>query len=129
MRYRQEGTAPVQFCTVLFPYPAGGDVSVEVSPLAATIDDRLPNVSELTSLRIETDTHVDYLVVDRGPVGARKAFAGYETDAQLVYLRHQKDTDRPVKVMMREGRQLLFQGQSLLREDESAEYFTLDGEL
>ena len=115
LRYRQEAVAPVQFCTVLCPHPAGENGSVTVSALNLEVEGRLPtDESRLTGLRIETDMHIDHLIVDRGPVGI-KVFAGYETDAQLMYVRHKKEDNDLVKVMMRGGHRLLFQGQSLLR--------------
>ena len=128
LRYRQERMAPVQFCSVLYPYPAGGSTAVAVSPLEVEVDGRKAVGIRQTGLQIETDTYRDYLVVDRGPVRAHKVFAGYETDARLVYLRHRKEDQGLVKVVMRGGGQLLFQGQSILETRRSVEPFVLDCE-
>jgi hypothetical protein len=116
LRYRQEGAAPVQFCTVLYPHPgkaAAGFVmpldkldrstqnagtrsnerpAVTVSALDIKADGLAsPGADRLTGLCIKTDCYVDYLVLDRGPAGTRKFFAEYETDARLFYARHKAD--------------------------------------
>jgi hypothetical protein len=127
LRYRQEAIAPVRFCTVLYPYPAGENVALAVSPLDARIDGQQRMVgNSLASLRIETDAHIDYLVIERDPAGARKFFVGYETDAQLIYVRHRKEDGGLVKVIMRGGHWLLSQGQSLLETDGLARGLALD---
>ena len=122
LQYRQEAVAPVQFCTVLYPHPAEGGTLVAVSPLNVETKGRLPMEGSLTGLRIETDTYIDDLVVDRGPGGTIKILAGCETDAQLVYLRHDKEDDALVQAIMRGGRKPLFQGRLPLDTDE----FTID---
>ncbi len=129
LRYRQEAIAPVQMCTVLYPHPAGKSVAPAVSALEVEIDDQHRAVgNSLTGLRVEIDDHVDYLVVERDPAGARKRFAGYETDARLVYVRHTRTHDDPVRAITRGGRQLLFQGRPLLRTARRARCLTFDCE-
>lgn len=115
LRYRQERAAPARFGTVLYPYPAGGSTPVTVSPLEGSANDRpLALEQGLTGLQIETQAYIDFLVIDHGFQGGIKDFAGYETDASLVFLRHMKEDNRLAKVIMRGGRQLLYRGQSLL---------------
>ena len=114
LRYRRQAMAPIQFCTVLYPYPAAENVLINVSALDLTVEGK-PSIdeSQLTGLCIETSRHIDYLLLDRNPESSRKFFAGYETDAHLFYLRHQKGEELPAKVLMKSSSQLLFQGQSL----------------
>jgi len=126
LRYRQEAMAPVQFCTVLYPYPAGGNVPLTVSPLQVGVQDQLPADENITSLQIETASHIDYLILDRGSKRARKVFAQYETDAQLFYGRHKKGETFPTKVILRGGKQILFRGQSLLQTEEPIPDLILD---
>ncbi|HLF25780.1 MAG TPA: alginate lyase family protein [Anaerolineae bacterium] len=97
LRYRWVGQAPVQFCTVLYPYPAGGHAPVTVSPLNVRVDGQ-PAAGEswLTRMCIETGLHRDVLVIDRGQAASRKSFEGYETSARMVYLRYRKGDDRPL---------------------------------
>ncbi|MCC6191316.1 MAG: alginate lyase family protein [Anaerolineales bacterium] len=91
VRYRHTGPAPVQFCTVLFPSPAGRPAGVkagvlDVRPSAG--EAAWPAV-EVTGVQIETEAYRDTVVVDRGPSPRRKTFAGQASQARLVYLRQQ----------------------------------------
>jgi hypothetical protein len=113
--YHQQAVVPLQFCTVLYPYQGSKQqVQLNVAPLMVEVQGRLSARSELTGLRLETATHVDYLVIDRGVTGTRKAFGNFETDAQLSYIRCQKEDQQPVIAVVRGGNQLLFKGRSLL---------------
>jgi hypothetical protein len=128
LRYRQKGTAPRQFCTLLYPYPAGESVSVAVSPLDIKVetDNGLPVESRLTSLRIETDAYLDYLIIDSEASRRSKVFAGYKTDAQLIYLRHQKKNNDLIKVIVRGESQLWRHGRPLLKADAHTKRFIFD---
>jgi hypothetical protein len=128
LRYRQEGPVPARFCTVVYPHPTQRRASVKVSPLDVETGSGVPVGSEITGLRVETEAHVDYLIVDRGARETRKAFAGYETDAQLLYIRHDKGEMDPEKVAMRGGRRLLFRGRSLLESQGLGKGFSLDND-
>ncbi|MBI1879019.1 MAG: heparinase II/III family protein [Chloroflexi bacterium] len=130
LRYRQEGMAPIQFCTVLYPYPAGQNASITISAINLEIEPRLPtDQSNFTSLCIETEAHIDYLIVDRGLVGAHKFFAGYESDAQLLFVRYRKEENKLVKVITRGGHRLLCQGHSLFETNGWTKDFVFDCEL
>jgi hypothetical protein len=118
VRYRREDAAPVQFCTVLYPYHqrttathTASAVPIDITGMHGEDDSRL------TAIRIETEAHVDYLMIDRGPIGTHKAFAEYETDAQLVYTRRSKTDLLPISVVARGGRHLSFQGQPITQID------------
>lgn len=133
LRYRQVTTAPAQFCTLLYPHPLGSDVLLSISPpleIKAEVDNQLPPMWKdiVSVLQVETRSYTDYLLVDRGSPGIFKAFAGYKTDAQLIYVRHEKEDGKLTKVIMRQGSQLLFQDQSLLNGNESTAEFILDYE-
>ncbi len=88
LRYRQQTLAPLQMCTVLYPYRSGEEGQVKVSPLA--IEGRASDDPTLTALCIETPTKVDYLVVDRSKRARRKAFAGQEANSPLAFISHRK---------------------------------------
>lgn len=129
VRYRHQGTAPVQFCTLLYPYPAGATPSLNITPLKVEIEGSpAADAVKRTALCIETDRHIDYLLIDQETGGTGKVFAGYQTDAWLLYARHQKKGDAPVKVVMRGGRRLIFQGQALLEGNSLGGDFSLDYE-
>ncbi len=113
LRYRRKGGVPAQFCTVLYPFANQAPPVVTVLPLEVAVEGRRLVANELTGLRIETAGSVDYLVVDRGPVGMRKMFEGYETEAQLTFIRRKRWNGELVKVIIRGGQGLLFQGRSL----------------
>jgi uncharacterized heparinase superfamily protein len=116
LRYRQEKTAPARFCTVLYPHSSEQATALTVSPLDVSleVDQQLLTKNHLTGLQIETDAHIDYLVIAQETEKKIKVFAEYETDAQLIYLRRQKKDHRLTKVILEGGDQLLFRGQPLL---------------
>jgi hypothetical protein len=116
VRYRQERTAPVQFCTVLYPYPASKRAVIRLSPLEVRFkgDQSPADQRRLTGLQIETEAHLDYLLIDQEATGVTKIFAGHETNGYLVYLRRQKKNNQFSKIILRGGDRLLYQGQSLL---------------
>jgi hypothetical protein len=111
LRYRQTRATPARFCTLLYPYAAGEKAEVKLLPVEVKGD--FSDASRVVGLRIETATFSDYLLLDRTKTKRRKFFAGYETDAQLVYLRHSQENSRLVKAVLHGGRQLWFQGQPL----------------
>jgi uncharacterized heparinase superfamily protein len=116
IRYRKVGIVPVVFTTVLYPYSSGNDKDVKVYTLELNIDDGKPNdVSRMTGLRIEMGDYTDYLLLDRGTQGVSKNFNGYQTDAQIAYLRIEKGKNRPLKAVMQGGQYLSFHGKTLLR--------------
>jgi hypothetical protein len=114
LRYRLTGAAPVQFCTLLYPYSAGSKPSVNVSVLDIKLDG-LSDRSRLTSLQIETETYFDYLIIDGESTRRLKVFDGYETDAQLIFLRHRKRSDDLVKMIVRDESQLRRYGREIVK--------------
>lgn len=110
LRYRQQGPAPALFCTVLYPHRAGDERAPAIVPLAVEVAGEARRRAQITALCIDGGTWVDYLLVDRGPAGGRKRFAGYETDAPLAYARHRKADGARVSALADGGR-LLFQGE------------------
>ena len=123
LRLRRQETAPLQFCTILYPHPSGGEVPVRVSPLQLEVGGGQDDIT-FTAVRILTDTFVDHLLVDRGPAGTRKRFGAYETDAQVLYLRQDRDRESPSRVLTRGGTEVLFRGRPLL-EIQSCQSFTV----
>ena len=125
LRYRQVGPAPVEFVTVLYPFhlDRGAMAAVSTLPLAAQSMPAAPG--NPLALAIETETFLDFLVIDQGLISRRKEFAGYETDAFLVYIRRQKEDNLPLKVVMRGGSRLSYEGRSILG-DKVVKGFELD---
>jgi len=116
LRYRKVGIAPVGFTTVLYPYSSANDKNVQVSTLDLNIGGRqLTDKNNVTGLQIETGAYRDYVVLDRGLQSALKNFEGYQTDAQILYLRIDKEKKRLLKAVMQGGQHLCFHGKSLLR--------------
>jgi hypothetical protein len=105
LRYRQETHAPVQFCTVLYPFPAGNRMSVSVDrlkvdgPNLEIKDDAGPAIG----ICVQTATFTDYLVMDQRTECSPKEFAGYETDAQLAYVRQRKDDNHSKELVITTG--------------------------
>jgi hypothetical protein len=99
LRFRLQGAAPVKFCTVLYPHRIGSTPSVTVTALALE-DEPNPNIL-LTALQIETADHVDDLLLDQSPTCEIKRFKGYQTKAQLIYLRHKKSSGELIKRIVR----------------------------
>jgi hypothetical protein len=118
--HRRVAMAPVHFCTLLYPRRAEDSASPVVLPLAVKRDGRRTSAAHhLTSLQIKTDTHVDYLIIEQEPTKTSKYFLGYETDAQITYLRHRPKDGKLVKAIVGGEGQLLFQGQPLSGADDS----------
>ncbi len=81
LRLGQEVHAPVQFCTVLYPFRVGEEPSIRVSRF--TVDDRATNDSTLTALRVETPDRVDSLIIDRAGGTSRRGKGHAETPARV----------------------------------------------
>jgi hypothetical protein len=116
LRCRLTGEAPTRFCTVLYPHAVGQNATIAVEPLDIALAGQPAHIADrFSAIRVETDRHIDYLAIDRGPAGAVKRFAGYETDASLVYVRHAKADGHRERVICHGGSQLLYQGQPAKR--------------
>lgn len=89
LRYRQEALAPVQFCTVLYPYRRGEAAPVKISPLP--LEGQGGADPALTALCIETPSRLDYVVIDRGIAARRKVFAGQEVNGPLAFISRGKE--------------------------------------
>jgi hypothetical protein len=115
LRYRREGPAPVQFCSVLYPCPSGDVPAITNLGPNVKVETRSnpERIISLTALCIESGQYTDRLIIDRGPAGTHKVLAECETDAQLLYLRQRKSDNKLVKAVMRGGRLLLWHGQPL----------------
>lgn len=122
IRYRQTGQPSLQFCTVLYPFPAGKQVSVEVTPLTLQYESR--NNSDIIGLQIALDSYIDYFVLDDTPE-RHKQFNSFTTDAQNLYIRT-KNKDDLVKVIMRAGHILNHAGMPILTQDRSLDRFLFD---
>jgi len=113
--YRKDVQVPTSFTTVLYPHPAKSKTELRVSALKVTTSDGKPvDETVITGLRVETAEHVDTCIVAHDGAPSWKAFAGYESDGDLIYVRRRKGDGAISKIIKRGGRRLSFQGKSLL---------------
>jgi hypothetical protein len=56
-----------------------------------------------------------------------RIFAGYESDGDLIHVRRRKDDGAIVRLIMRGGQRLSFQGRSLLNAQDLPQGSALDG--
>src|SRR5690606_26776466 len=107
LRYHRQAAAPTTFCTLLYPQPAQAELSpVQVVQLPVTTDPTRLDATTISALCMDTGDSLDYLVIAPGTAGIAKRFAGYETDAELLYMRRQKANDTLVALEMHNGSQL-----------------------
>jgi hypothetical protein len=114
--YSKTAHAPTAFQTVLYPCPPGALPRVEVAPLEVTVSGQQSRFAPTTTgLRLEIGEYVDHLVIAHDGVPCHKAFAGYKSDAGIVYIRQHKDSNTFGKIMLRQGQALSFHGKPLVR--------------
>lgn len=113
--YQQSIKGPDHFDTLLFPYKSGSP-SVEVLPA----DHSLGSAATALKLSIRSDaltTEAYYFLVHRPETGQRETFAGFETDASMVYL-SLKPNGEPEQIFMQDGSYLrTSSGKALVRLD------------
>jgi hypothetical protein len=90
VRYRQNVQLPAAFCTVLYPHRPHGPETVRVSDLAVEVDGQAADKTTLCGVMVETNSYRDICVVASEHRAVWKTFANYESNAELVYLRHRK---------------------------------------
>lgn len=129
IRYRREVQVPAGFVTAMYPHPAEGKDEVHVTALEVTARDgkRLAD-TQATGLIIETAECVDTCVIAHDGAPPWKAFAGCESDGDLVYLRRRKRDGAIIRAIVKGGQNLSFRGQSLLEAFGSPQAFTIDRE-
>jgi hypothetical protein len=66
-----------------------------------------------TAWAIDTGHSLDYVVIAPGTAGVSKLFAGYETDAELLFLRQQKESGHVIALEMHNGSRFCYQFQPL----------------
>ncbi|MBI4787789.1 MAG: alginate lyase family protein [Chloroflexi bacterium] len=72
LRLTRRARPPVQICTVLYPYRAGAEPAIHVSPL--NVHGRAADDPTVTALRIQTPERVDDLIIYRAETKARVEF-------------------------------------------------------
>jgi len=127
LRYRKDVPTPTSFVTVLYPHQAGSTNALHVTDLkVAARDGKLIDEMAITGLTVETAEYVDTCIIAHDGAPSQKAFAGYESDGHLIYVRRRKSDEAIVRIIMRGGHRLSFQGQSLLKAHDLLEDFALD---
>jgi hypothetical protein len=129
IRYRRDVQVPTGLVTTMYPHPAKGKDGVHVTTLEITASDgkRLAD-TQVTGVIVETAECIDTCVIAHDGAPPWKAFAGCESDGDLVYLRRRKSDGAIVRAIVRGGQTLSFQGQSLLEVLGSPQAFTIDRE-
>jgi len=119
LRYWKDVQVPTSFTTVLYPHPANGEYQLCVTDLDVTTSNGEPiDEKVVTSLTVETADYVDTCMMAHDGSPFWKVFGGYESDGDLVYVRRRKSDGAIVRMVMRGGCRLLFQGQPLLESQE-----------
>jgi len=130
LKCRKDVQVPTSFVTLLYPHPAGSRNELRVMESRVTARDGRPiDETEVTGLALETTGYVDTCIIAHDGAPSWKAFAGYESDGDLVYVRRRKNDGAIVRMIMRAGRELSFQGQSLLKVHGPPQDFALDCEI
>lgn len=130
LRYCKDIQVPTSLVTVLYPHPAGSTNELRLADLKVTACDEKPvDETAVTGLTIETSEYVDTCIIAHDGAPSWKVFAAYGSDGHLVYVRHRKSDEAIVRMIMRGGRRLAFQGQSLLKAHDLMEDFALDCEI
>jgi hypothetical protein len=113
LQYCKDALVPTSFVTVLYPYEANTQGKVHAAGLRVTTRDGEPiDEMAVSGLTVETDDHIDICVVAHEGAPSRMAFAGYESDGQLVYVRRRKSDRAVVRTIVWGGHTLSFQGQT-----------------
>jgi hypothetical protein len=117
LRYRRTGAAPTYFCTVLYPHSApskpGARATIKANQVVLATKPSISEQPGQLALTIEMDETLDHLVIAPGTAGIAKLFAGFETDAELLYMRQQKENHRLLALEMHNGTKLCYQFQPL----------------
>lgn len=114
LRYRKVADAPTIFVTVLYPSAQMDRAAVNVSSLVVTDGENVFDEVAVTGLRVEMDSYVDYLVVDRRKQPGHKTFEDYTTDGGLVYLRRRVSDGTPIKAIVHRGSQLRLSNEPMI---------------
>jgi uncharacterized heparinase superfamily protein len=118
LRYSMDVPVPTCLVTVLYPHPAGSAPVLRVLALAVSTRDGDPlDATNASALRIETAEHVDTCLVAHTRTTSWRAFAEYESDGDLVFVRHRKRDGAILRLYLQRGRSLVYRGQTLLGAD------------
>ena len=124
--YSQTACVPMTFQTLLYPCPPGPLPRLKVAPLEVTTCEQQPR-SELaaTGFRLETDECVDHLLIAHHDEPRQEAFAGYESDADIVHIRKYKEDDTFSQIMLKQAQTLSFHGKPLVKAQVPVKALTL----
>lgn len=107
VRYRCRAAPPLAVCTLLYPY-RGVPPPLRAERIPVNGGAQVPALA----LGITTDTCTDYIMLDHTE-GERKQFAGYVTDARLLYVRQDAAKQKPTHAVRTGGQAAWFQGQTM----------------
>jgi len=101
LKYKKTVQLPAIFCTVLYPHPPGSSETLRVADIQVIVESKVADRTMIGGLAVETANYVDTCVIALDDTLSWKTFAGYESDAELVYLRHRKSDGALVKVAIK----------------------------
>jgi hypothetical protein len=101
LKYEKRVQLPAIFCTVLYPHPPNRAETLQATDLQVIVEGKATDKTMISGLTVETMEYVDTCVITLDDTPSWKAFAGYESDAGLVYLRHRKSNGTLVKTMLK----------------------------
>jgi hypothetical protein len=129
VKYSRNIQIPSGLVTAVYPHPARGMDEVHVTALQVTASDgkRLSD-TQVTGLVVETAECMDTCVIAHDGAPPWKAFAGCESDGDLVYIRRRKADGAISRATLGGGQHLSSQGRSLLDVCDLPQAFTVDRE-
>ncbi len=129
IKYSRNVQIPSGLVTTVYPHPARGNDEVHVTALQVTASDgkRLSD-TRVTGLVVETAECMDTCVIAHDGAPPWKAFAGCESDGDLVHIRRRKADGAIIRAILGGGQCLSSQGQSLLDMCDLPQAFTVDRE-
>jgi hypothetical protein len=98
LKYEKTVQLPTIFCTVLYPHRPNSAETLQVTDLQVIVEGRVADKTMISGLTVETVDYLDTCVITLDDRPSWKIFAGYESDAELVYLRLRKKDGALVKV-------------------------------
>ena len=101
VRYVQTVQMPAVFCTVLYPHRPHDVETVQVSELEVKVDGRAADKTAMYGVTVETNGYRDIGIIAYEQRAVWKTFANYESNAELVYLRHRKADGALVDVALK----------------------------
>jgi hypothetical protein len=130
LTYSKDVQTPTSFVTVLYPHPPSDEHKLCVKPLRVTTSDKEPvDETAASGLSVETAQYIDTCMIAHDGAPSCLAFAGFESDAKLIYVRRRKRDGAVVRIIMRAARKLSFGRVPLVKDNDRPQDLALDCEI